>query len=120
MNRKQRRALEVAVKKMKKVKEQVQVMDVNEKMQALVDGKEASDDPVVNYLVKAVNEAAGERNSVSQQLQQAQQAVANMQNRLVQLNGIFQKSLADLRQTLESQKKASADNGSREQSDEAA
>lgn len=80
---------------------------VDERMQALIDGAEVSDNPVVTYLATALKEAMNERAGLQQQLQQAQQAVAQMQNKLVQLAGVIQKAATDLRKELQPSEVAS-------------
>lgn len=66
----------------------------------LLDGKIKTSSPLVEYLVNTLRDATTERIGVQQTLQQAQQRVAAMQARLVELKGVGGKAMEDLRNQL--------------------
>lgn len=69
---------------------------LEQRVQALMDGKEPIPDDVVGYLVAELKEATTEKAAVNRNIQQYEQALNQNRRRLVELTGIGQKFFQDI------------------------
>jgi type IV secretory pathway VirB4 component len=90
-------AEEVTALKQQQMKQQQQKMErLEQRVQAMLDGKEAVPNEVVGYLVEELKEATNEKSAVSRNIQQYEQVLNQNRRRLVELNGIGQKFFQDI------------------------
>lgn len=105
-NRKQRTKILPSLEEQKRARlaEEEEVMaarranqnQIQQEVADLLDGKTSTEDPVTLYLIESLKDASAERIAVAKNLQQAEQAVVQLRNRMVELKGINSKMLEDL------------------------
>lgn len=95
MNRQQRRAAAAKEKKLKKVDDLKQ--DPADRISDLVKGKVSPPNDVVKYLVEKLKATKEELDELVNSMNQARQAAAAMEKRVIQLQGAHNKYLEDIR-----------------------
>ena len=68
----------------------------NKLVAELLDGALITDDPIGLYLMGSLKDAAEERMVTSRNLQQAEKTIGQMRGRLIELKGVYEKSVRDL------------------------
>lgn len=99
MNRQQRRAAAAADRKLKKVDnaEEGSPQTQADRITDLIKGKVKPPNDVVKYLVEKLNANKDELDELVSSLNQARQAAASMEKRIIALQGAHNKYLEDIR-----------------------
>jgi len=73
---------------------------IEERVQAIIEGREQAPTELCEYLVQAIKDAATEREDLVKRIQEAEQFLAQFRTRLAAVTGVLQKSHQDLRKKL--------------------
>ena len=73
---------------------------ITQRIQAMLDGQEEAPNELCAYLAQTIKESAAEREDLVKRIREAEEFLARFRNRLAEINGVLQKTGADLRSQL--------------------